>query len=184
MPPGGGGLGGPLAYLLAWLLAGAAAAAAVLLLVERGASEPGAKAPRAVHEIVLGDAMRRAQCSLREAPRAERPASARVRPGIYDAPLSPTLSGRAVAVGLIVVEYRRDLRATSLDEQLAGVQRAAPRGTIVAPAPAPTRGSADGPALRALAYGRVLSCRETGAAALDAVQLFAGRFVGLRARAS
>lgn len=174
------GITGLLTYLAAWVAAGAAVAAAAVVLLGGGGggSDPGVRA-RPVREIVLVDAMRRARCTLRATkPRLKAAADvpARLPTGVYSAPLQASTYERALAHGVIVIEYRYGLAPEHVD-QLVLVQRAVPSGTIVAPARRPTRF-----ALRASTYRRVLSCIEADSAALDALQLFRGRFVGTGAR--
>ncbi len=173
-PGAPGRFAGPLTHLLGWLAAGAVATAAAILLLGSG-SDPS-RSPsglRPVHEIALVDAMRHARCTLRTTrPNLGSGSPAHVRPGIYDTPLRAATYGGALARGIVVIEYSDAFELTRLDE-LAAVQRALPAGTIVAPSRQRTR-----TALRASAYRRVLRCAETGQAALDALALFRGRFVG------
>ena len=171
------GVGGYLAYLLGWLVAGTVTAFLAIALVHDDRSRTGPpEGPPAVRALALGDAMRHGDCRLRASrPPAGAPRG-RVRGGVFEAPLGSRTQVRARAGGMIVIEYREDLAEARVDD-LEAVQRAAPTATIVAPA----RGDG-GPALRASAYRRVLTCGRADGTAIDAVQLFRGRFVGIRAR--
>lgn len=173
-------------YLLGWLLAGAAVAVVAVALLGGGAGSDGerhagagagAADVRPVREIVLGDAMRRARCSLRRTDRTGASSHgdggpAAVPAGVYRAPLHSAAYRGALAHGIVVIEYHSGLSRARVDD-LASVQRALPAGTIVAPARERTR-----TVLRASAGRRVLSCAEADDSALDALALFRGRFVG------
>ncbi len=174
--PSSGGVTGYLAYLLGWLIAGAVVAVvAVLLVPGEGEHRPPPDGPPAVRALDLAHAMRDGDCRLRASRPPDGAGPRLLRGGVFDAPLGSRAQGRARARGMIVIEYRGDVAPARVDA-LEAVQRAAPTATIVAPA-----GDLGGPALRASAYRRVLSCRHADATALDAVQLFRGRFVGIRA---
>lgn len=166
-------MSGSLAYLAGWLLAGLLVAAAALLVLGGGDSGSGTRpAVPTVKEIKLVDAMRSARCRMRARLPRSSPQPRVPRPGVFDAPLDPAMQERALARGIVVIEYRRDLPGWFV-RQLEAVQRVIPAGTIVAPAPERRTH-----ALRAVAHRRVLTCADIGRSALDAVQLFRGRFVG------
>ena len=71
-----------------------------------------------------------------------------------------------------MIRFRDSVDDVRLGE-LRGIQAAFPAGTIVTP------NETAMPYEVAAAYGRLLGCRRLSDAALDAVQLFRGRFVGV-----
>jgi hypothetical protein len=162
-------------YVVAWAAAGIAVAVLLLTLLRRD-DEQVSVAP--VEETELAVAARRGGCELRTGRRNAglRPpvAGPRARPvaaGIYrtDQPESHLVG--ALRRGIVVIHYRPGLVEDRVDE-LHDLQRAQPRGTIVAP-------NARMPyALATTAWGRLLGCRAVGDETIDAVQLFRGRFVG------
>jgi hypothetical protein len=94
------------------------------------------------------------------------------RPGFYDKPLASAQLTAAVRHGIVVVHFRSGLDGEQL-EALKSLQAAAPTGTIVAPNATGMRFE-----LAVVAYRQLLGCPRFTEQALDAVQLFRGRFVG------
>ncbi|MGI9097733.1 MAG: hypothetical protein ACR2H2_04430 [Solirubrobacteraceae bacterium] len=168
-----------LTYALRWLAAGAAVTAAALALLQ-GGNEPRPPAPAAlppVREIGLLDAVRDSDCRLRRLHRGSALAKAGPRtdpagPGSYRTSLPASVLGAALRRGIIVIQYHPRVSDRFVG-QLVVLQRAVPRGTIVAPL-----GSPRADALVVAAYGRVLRCPRANDQALTALRLFRGRFVG------
>jgi hypothetical protein len=162
---------------MAWLAAGGAVAAVVVALA--GGDGPAHRAHAhavpapPVREVALGDAMRNAGCDVRRSARAATPsAGATVAPGIYRRPVTAAQRRRVVRAGVVVIEYRHGVDATSL-ARLMSVQRAAPNGTVLAPS-AVLREDA----VSVTTFGRQLRCPSITASSFDALQLFRGRYVG------
>jgi len=133
-----------------------------------------------VREIELGRAARLAGCELRRAPRGEaldppvdgygRDRAARA--GYYEnAPETGSLNA-ALRDGIVVIQFRDGLDDQSVDE-LRTIQEAVPAGTILTP-------NATGMPYEVVvtAYRRLLGCRELTDVAVDAIQLFRGRWIG------
>jgi hypothetical protein len=166
------------AYVLGWLGAGAAVAALVVAAVSSGGGGSGPMAHQAgappVREVGLDDAVRAARCQVRlvatGAPGAVRSPAA----GIRDRGLTAGARDAAVRRGLVVIEYRPDVRGAAY-ELLVGVQRAVPNATVLAPAGRLARDQ-----LTVTTLGRQLRCPASGAETLDAVQLFRGRYLGAK----
>lgn len=167
-------------YALGWLLIGSVVTVVALVLLDaRPRSDEKVSLPP-VQEIELSAAIRHAGCSIRRALRGERldppvdgpgggPAAT---PGVYETPQRSETLGSATRRGLVVILYRADLPREKVDE-LRTLQRAVPRGTIVAPS------TARAPYELAVAgYRRLLRCRRFSAGALDATRLFQGRYLG------
>ncbi len=131
-------------------------------------------------ETELADAAGQSRCELRRASAGERlnppvdgPAGGRAaRPGFYEEPVASADLTAALRQGIVVIQFRAGLDGERL-EALKGLQAAVPTGTIVAPND--TRMPFE---LAVTAYRRLLGCPRFTAQALDAVQLFRGRFVG------
>jgi uncharacterized protein DUF3105 len=167
-----------LGYAAAWSVA--AAAIAVLAVVLLHDSNPQSVSVPPVRETELADAARDAGCQLVHAdtrgadlnPAVDGPAATPAAPGVYEeAPSTAALVG-ALRRGVVVIQVGAAVPDGTV-EQLADVQRALPDGTIV------TRASPGMPfAIAVTAYRRLLGCRRYTQRALDAVQLFRGRFVG------
>jgi hypothetical protein len=166
-------------YVVAWLAAGAVVAA-VLLVAMRG--DGGGDAADVslppVRQTELTTAAERAGCLLRAGSRRARnepvvegAAAPPAATQYYDvAPAGASLVG-AMRRGVVVISYRPQL-AREHRERLRVLQRAVPRGTIVAPnAAMPFE-------IAVTAWRRLLGCRRVGAGTLDAMRLFRGRFVG------
>jgi hypothetical protein len=171
-----GRLGGPLAYVAAWLAAGLVVAALAVTVL--GHSEQPARRAIAVppiREIALPLAARKAGCDLDARRPVHRNALAHLPQPIgmiYQRPVSRDLRERAVRRGLIVIEYGADATDASLDT-LKAVQRTAPAGTILAPGRSAQRGE-----LTATSFRRRLRCARMRPAVYDALLLFRGRYLG------
>jgi hypothetical protein len=168
-----------LTYALRWLAAGAVVTVAALALL-RGGGDRSPDAPVVlppVREIALLDAVRSSDCRLRRLHRSSAlaragPLTGAAAPGTYRTPLRASALGAALRRGVIVIQYH--LRVSGgFVKQLVVLQRAVPRGTIVAPL-----GLAGSDALVVAAYGRILRCPRASDAALNALRLFRGRYVG------
>jgi hypothetical protein len=133
-----------------------------------------------VREPQLADAAGQNRCQLRTAATGERlnppvdgPAGvAPAKPGFYEEPVATAALTAALRHGIVVIQYRAGLSGGRLDA-LKTLQEAAPTGTIVAP-----NGTGMHFELAVTAYRRLLGCPRFTDRALDAVQLFRGRFVG------
>ncbi len=165
-------------YAAAWLIAVAAAVGLVSALV-RGDGDRTVKVPP-VLETELARAASRSRCELRQAsageqlnPPVDGPAGGRPAPaGFYEEPIAADALTSAVRRGTIVIQFRNGLADERVAE-LKTLQAAVPTGTIVAP-------NATGMQfeLAVIAYRRLLGCPRFTPRALDAVQLFRGRFLG------
>jgi hypothetical protein len=133
-----------------------------------------------VRETELVDAAVQSRCELRTARTGERlnppvdgPAgAAAAKPGFYDRPVASGALAAAVRRGIVVIQFRGDLDGKNVDA-LKTLQAAVPTGTIVAPNDTGMRFE-----LAVTAYRRLLGCPRFSEQALDAVQLFRGRFLG------
>lgn len=133
-----------------------------------------------MRETQLGEAARRGRCLLLRAdagewlnPPVDGPARRTpARAGVYGRPLPRVALAAALRHGTIAIEFRGSLGADAL-RALRQIQSAAPTGTILAP-----NGTRMPYLLTATAFRRLLACPRVTPAALDAVQLFRGRFVG------
>lgn len=167
-----------IAYALAWLVA-AAVAVGVVFAVFGGDDADTVSVPP-VRETELPQAAGQGRCQLRAAAAGERlnpPVDgphgvAPARPGFYEEPVASAALTAAVRHGIVVIQFRAGLDGERLDE-LKRLQEAAPTGTIVAPNDTGMRFE-----LAVTAYRRLLGCPRFTERALDAVQLFRGRFVG------
>jgi hypothetical protein len=165
-------------YALAWLV-GAAVAVGVVFAIFGGDDADTVSVPP-VRETELADAVGENRCQLRTAaageqlnPPVDGPAGvAPAKPGLYEQPVASAALTAALRHGIVVIQYRADLSGESIDA-LKTLQEAAPTGTIVAP-----NGTGMRFELAVTAYRRLLGCPRFTDRALDAVQLFRGRFVG------
>ena len=151
---------------------GAALATVTLVMTRGGHGSTPPHGPPGIQEPVLFKTMRLAHCGLRAMHRPAGSRVARVSPTIYRSPLRDGERVAALSRRIVVIEYRSDLDRQRVAE-LGAIQRAAPAGTILAPA---TSGVTY--AVRASAGGLQLRCARASDTALDAIQLFRGRFVG------
>lgn len=170
---------GLLRYAAAWAIG----ATALVLLGTRLLGDPsqGAHLP-AIRAAALGDAVRAGGCTL-----VHLPAHVQGNPPVDGPPSHEALAGiymrsppvlrltAAMRRGLVVIQYRPGLDADRLEE-LALLQKAVPRGTIVTP-------NATGMPfeLAATAYRTYVGCPRADGYAVDAIRLFRGRYLGTRA---
>jgi hypothetical protein len=165
-------------YAVGWFLAVAAAVGLVVAVFGREDANTVSVPP--VQETELTEAAGQSRCELRSAAPGERlnppvdgPTGApKARPGFYDKPIASAQLTAAVRQGIVVIQFRSGLDGERL-ESLKTLQAAAPTGTIVAP-----NGTGMRFELAVIAYRRLLGCPRFTEEALDAVQLFRGRFVG------
>jgi hypothetical protein len=165
-----------LAYAVAWLAAVGVVVGVVFAVF--GGDDSVSVPP--VRETQLADAAGQNRCQLRTAATGERlnppvdgPAGvAPAKPGFYEEPVASAALTAALRHGIVVIQYRAGLSGGRLDA-LKTLQEAAPTGTIVAP-----NGTGMHFELAVTAYRRLLGCPRFTDRALDAVQLFRGRFVG------
>ena len=169
--------GALIVYVTAWLAA--AAAVATLAIVALGGGQPETVAVPPVEETQLDHAAGAAGCELRRARPGEslnpavtgtvaaHPAHA----GFYDESPQPDSLVAALRKGVIVIQFS-NLDGDRLDE-LRDLQEALPEGTIVAP-------NATGMPYQVAvtAYRRLLGCARISDEAIDAIQLFRGRYLG------
>jgi hypothetical protein len=165
-------------YAVVWLVAAAAAVGLVFAVFGGGDDDTVSVPP--VRETELVSAAGRNRCVLRSTQEGERlnpavdgPAGGRpARPGFYDKPVATAELTAAVRRGIIVIQFRQGLDDEAVDA-LKTLQTAIPSGTIVAP-------NATGMPfqLAVVGYRRLLGCPRFTTRALDAVQLFRGRFLG------
>ncbi len=167
-----------LAYSVAWLVG--AGAVVGLVFAVFGDGDTGTVSVPPVRETQLSDAAGRGRCVLQSAatgerlnPPADGPPGARpARAGFYEKPLPVVALTAAVRHGIVVIQFRPGLDGEVL-ESLKTLQEAVPAGTIVAPNATGMRFE-----LAVVAYRRLLGCARFSTGALDAVQLFRGRFLG------
>ena len=165
-------------YAAVWLVA--AGAAVGLVFAVFGGDDAATVSVPPLRETELGTAADQSRCVLRRAEADERlnppvdgPAGGRAaKGGFYDTPLPTAELTTAVRRGIIVIQFREGLADPDVDA-LKRLQEAAPDGTIVAPNA--TRMPFE---IAVVAYRRLLGCPRFTAQALDAVQLFRGRFMG------
>jgi hypothetical protein len=166
------------AYIAAWLVGAALIAGLTIALIDGDDQEKVAVPP--VREIELTKAARLAGCELRRVPPEERlnppvngPAVVDpARAGYYEeAPASAALTA-ALRAGVVVIQFSDSVDEESVEE-LKTIQEAVPAGTILTP-------NATGMPYEvvATAYRRLLGCRELTDGAVEAIQLFRGRWVG------
>jgi len=167
-----------LVYAAVWLVAAAAVVGLVLAVVGEEDGDTVAVPP--VRETKLTDAAGESRCVLTTAragqllnPPVDGPAGGRsARAGFYDRPVATAQLTSAVRRGIIVIQFREGLDDNGV-EALKTLQSAFPEGTIVAP-----NGTGMRFELAVVAYRRLLGCPRFTDQALDAVQLFRGRFLG------
>jgi hypothetical protein len=165
-------------YAAVWLVA-VGAVVGVVLAVFGGEPETTVSVPP-LRATELGTAAGQSRCVLRRADAGERlnppvdgPAGGRVaKGGFYEEPVPTAELTAAVRHGIILIQFREGLSDPDVDA-LKKLQEAAPDGTIVAPNA--TRMPFE---IAVVAYRRLLGCPRFTAQALDAVQLFRGRFMG------
>jgi Protein of unknown function (DUF3105) len=175
--------GAALVYAVAWLVAVGVVVGLVFAIFGDG-GETVSVPP--VRETVLTDAASQSRCQLRTAgagelvnPPVDGPAGGRAaQPGFYEKPVATAELTAAVRRGIIVIQFRRDLDGDGV-AALKMLQAAVPEGTIVAP-----NGTGMRFELAVTAYRRLLGCPRFTTAALDAIQLFRGRFIGSGPEAS
>lgn len=167
-----------LLYAVVWLVA--AGAAVGLVFAVFGRDDPDTVNVPPVRETELVDAASHSRCTLKSATVGERlnppvdgaPGVRPARAGFYERPVATAALTAAVRRGIIVIQYRSGLG----DEQVQALkvlQTAFPAGTIVAP-----NGTGMRFELAVTAYLRLLGCPRFTDQALEAVQLFRGRFLG------
>lgn len=169
---------GLLRYVLGW--AGGAALVVGIIVVVLGRDEDASVTLPPVRQIELTAAARSAGCELRSGDRWNvvglpipgAPGGRSAPAGVYDETPNRAELVAALRRGLIVIQHRADLPGKARD-QLRALQKAIPAGTIVTPEPVRTRY-----AVAVVAWRRLLGCRAYGAAAVDAIRLFRGRFIG------
>lgn len=165
-------------YAAVWLV-GVAAAVGVIFAIF-GSNDPGTVDVPPMRETELGDAVGQSRCVLRTAasggnlnPAVDGPAGGRpARAGVYEQPVPTAQLTAAVRRGIVVIQFRPGLSGDVLDA-LKKLQEAVPEGTIVAP-----NGTGMHFELAVVAYRRLLGCPRFTVQALDAVQLFRGRYIG------
>ena len=170
--------GALIAYAAAWLIAAAAAVGVVFAIF--GGDDDNTVSVPPVRETKLTDAAGQGHCELRTAQAGERlnppvdgpPGDRPARPGFYDEPIATAALTAALRRGIIVIQFREGLEGDRLGA-LKTLQAAVPTGTIVAPNETGMRFE-----LAVTAYRRLLGCPHFTTRALDAVQLFRGRFLG------
>ena len=175
---------GPIAYAAAWLVGGAAVSIVIIALL--GGSEDGPTNEPAVAPIAPADldsAALRAACEVRRhtdsrpaEPPSGGPSGFPPPPAVYRAPLDRSAVVAALRRGRVVLQYRPGLSPDAL-EQLEGLHKTVPAGTIVTPNPRMTAQVA------ITAWRRALLCPHFKPETLDAIRLFRGRFLGKRPRA-
>lgn len=167
-----------LRYVAAWLVAGAIVAVLGLALVPGPDPEEVTLPP--VRETKLEDAAMFAGCELRRdaAGRIQQPpvtgpsTATAIRPAVYTALPSRAALVGALRRGIIVIHYRPSIGEEQI-EQLERLHEAVPEGTIITPNPHMPYEAA------ATAWQRLLGCRSFEQAAVDAIRLFRGRYIGL-----
>lgn len=167
-----------LLYAAVWLVA--AAAAVGLIFAVFGGDDADTVSVPPVRQTELVDAASQSRCTLRSAGRGEQlnppvdgtPGARAARAGFYDQPVATAELTAAVRRGIIVIQFRSGLGDEQV-EALKTLQTAFPSGTIVAPNATGMRFE-----LAVIAYRRLLGCPRFTDQALEAVQLFRGRFLG------
>lgn len=171
--------GAAIAYALAWLVAAAAGVGIVFAVFGRDDADTVSVPP--VRETHLADAARRGHCQLRTVTSGERPnppvdspggGGRPARPGFYEEPIAEAALTAALRHGIVVIQFRDGLDGERVDA-LKTLQAAVPEGTIVVPNQTGMRFE-----LAVTAYRRLLGCPRFSDQALDAVQLFRGRYLG------
>jgi len=169
-----------LAYAALWLVAAAAAVGVSFAIFGNGDGDGDTVDVPPVRETKLADALGQSRCVLRTATRGEPlnpavdgpPGGRPARAGFYDEPISTAELTAAVRHGIVVIQFRPGLGGDALDA-LKQLQEAVPEGTIVVPNTTGMHFE-----IAVVAYRRLLGCPNVTARALDAVQLFRGRFLG------
>ena len=169
--------GAILRYAAAWLVAAGIVVGVVFAIFGNG-DETVPVPP--VRETELTHAASQSRCLIRTAapgeqlnPPVDGPSGMRAaKPGFYDQPVAAAELTAAVRRGIIVIQFRAGLDDDGLGA-LKALQAAVPEGTIVVP-----NGTGMRYEVAVVAYRRLLACPRFSTAALDAVQLFRGRFLG------
>jgi len=165
-----------MAYVAAWLVAATVFVGVVLAVLDDGRPEEVSLPP--VHRTELDAAAREAGCTLYRArsgdlnpPVVGGLGALPARPGVHEESPGTAALTAALRDGVIVIQFG-DLDDSGV-ELLRAVQEAVPEGTIVAP------NDTGMPFLVAVtAYRRLLGCRRFNDAAVEAIQLFRGRYLG------
>ena len=164
-------------YAVVWLVAAAVVVGVVFAIF--GGDDADTVSVPPVRETELVDAAGHGRCQVRTAaageqlnPPVDGPAGRPAAPGFYDKPVASALLTAAVRRGTIVIQFRAGLDDESL-APLKALQAAVPEGTIVAPNATGMKFQ-----LAVVAYRRLLVCPRFTSRALDAVQLFRGRYLG------
>lgn len=166
------------AYVAAWVCAAAIVVVPAVLLLAPDHDTSVSVPP--IRDTQLADAAHRGGCVVLRAdagegldPPVDGPAHRRpAHAGIYARPVPRAALGAALRHGVIAIQFRPGLRSDELGA-LEDIQSALPAGTILAP-----DGTRMPYALAVTGFRRLLGCPRVSPAALDAVQLFRGRFVG------
>lgn len=166
-------------YTLVCLAIGAAVAALVVVAVGEPSGHGVRVALPPLRETRLVQAARAGGCELRRARHGEQlrpPVDGRrgapARAQFYDAAPPVAQLTAAIRRGVIVISYRSELDRKRL-EQLRTLQTLVPRGMIVSPDSSRMRY-----AVAVGAYRHLLGCPRFTDAALDAMRLFTGHFIG------
>jgi hypothetical protein len=171
---------GLLLYATVWLVAAAAVVGVVFVAFGGAGDRADTVSVPPLRETELGTAAGQSRCVLRRAEAGERlnppvdgPAGGQaVKGGFYDRPVSAAQLTAAVRRGIIVIQFREGLSDQGM-QALKHLQEAVPEGTVVAP-----NGTRMPYEIAVVAYRRLLGCPRLTAQAIDAVQLFRGRFIG------
>ncbi|MDP1849480.1 MAG: DUF3105 domain-containing protein [Solirubrobacteraceae bacterium] len=167
-------------YGLICVAVGAAVTGLVLAIVGGLERDPQASLPP-VRETQLVRAVQHGSCELRRARGGERlrppvdgpSTAAAAQPRFYaEAPPADRLTA-ALRAGVIVIHYRPGLDEERL-AQLRTLQTVVPRGTIVTPGASGMHYE-----VAVAAYRRLLGCTRFSDAAIDAIRLFRGRYIGI-----
>lgn len=167
-------------YGLICVAAGAAVTGLVLAIVrgvdrDREASLPPVRETQLVRAVQQGSCdLRRARGGERLRPSVDGPGTAAAaEPRFYEeAPPADRLAA-ALRAGVIVIYHRPGLADERL-AQLRALQSVVPRGTIVTPDTSGMRYE-----VAVAAYRRRLGCMRFTDAAIDAIRLFRGRYIGI-----
>lgn len=158
-----------------------AAVTGLVLAIVRGLDRDMRASLPPVRETQLVRAVQHGSCELRRARSGERllppvdgpRTAAAAHPRFYEeAPPADRLTA-ALRAGLIVIHYRPGLDDERL-AQLRTLQTVVPRGTIVTPGASGMRYE-----VAVAAYRRLLGCMRFTDAAIDAIRLFRGRYIGI-----
>jgi hypothetical protein len=166
-------------YALAWLAAGGIGVALLVAVLDD--TDRSVELPP-VQGVDLVATARAAGCELRgptgvrglkppvEGPRGGSPARG---PCIYERPPPSEALTTALRRRVVVIHYAARLPGRDDVDELRNLQAAVPEGTIVTP-----NGTAMRYEVAVTAWRRLLGCPRFSPKALDAVQLFRGRFLG------